>query len=150
MSTEKCSSFVAGRAGACKTRSVKENQNFFLILNLCAQPTHSDALAVLADVAGSAREEMEVAGQLQVHLPGLAQQQTAFFCGACEKLPEISSEESRIAQRSTAPFCDLQYYAVAAYMSMSILRPDESVTAATADCYWKWQADRCDQAHRCV
>ncbi|CAL8466428.1 g5964 [Coccomyxa elongata] len=30
------------------------------------EPTQSDALAVLADVAGSAREEMEVAGQLQM------------------------------------------------------------------------------------
>lgn len=30
------------------------------------QPANSDALAVLADVAGSAREEMEVAGQLKV------------------------------------------------------------------------------------
>ena len=37
-----------------------------VVLLCCVQPTQSDALAVLADVAGSAREEMEVAGQLQV------------------------------------------------------------------------------------
>ena len=50
----------------------------FLLL-CCVQPTQSDALAVLADVAGSAREEMEVAGQLQV----LATSNTSLLCLSC-------------------------------------------------------------------
>ena len=33
---------------------------------LLPDQAHSDALAVLADVAGNARDEMEVAGRLQV------------------------------------------------------------------------------------
>ncbi len=44
------------------------------------QPANSGALAVLADVAGNAREEMEVATQLKV---GLKSQ----FCGSDQHVP---------------------------------------------------------------
>ena len=76
---------------------------------VCAQPTHSDALAVLADVAGSAREEMEVAGQLQVRActkshPHLVDSLPGTLLDTASKQFDRVLEELKYAATTFAPF----------------------------------------------
>ncbi len=76
---------------------------------MCAQPTHSDALAVLADVAGSAREEMEVAGQLQVRAcikphPHLVDSLPGALHDTASKQVDRVLEELKNAATTFAPF----------------------------------------------